>query len=118
MAQSTAQVAHRLLDMSCRWLQQERLRAWMWRVSEGEASRMTPGLSLSGWKEGVPLTVMGRLCGSCFMKHFSCPLALLMTWLLSVVDVETLGGYLEVGSGSLSRIEVKPGPETKCALKF
>ena len=41
-----------------------------------------------------------------------------MTWLLSVVDVETLGGYLEVGSGSLSRIEVKPGPETKCALKF
>lgn len=55
MAQSTAlataQVAHRLLDMSCRWLQQEWLRAWMWRVSEAEPSRMTPGPEPE-WLEG------------------------------------------------------------------
>lgn len=55
MAQSTelatAQVAPRLLDTSCRWLQQERLRAWMWRVREGEASRMTPGPEPE-WLEG------------------------------------------------------------------
>ena len=99
-ARAAAQVAPRLLVRRAGGFSRSGRGLGCGRVREGEASRMTPGPEPEWLEGGGPLTerAAGR---SCSMKYLSCPSALLMTWLLSVVAVETLGGYWEVCSGSL-----------------